>query len=282
MGLYTTDSLVPLARAIVAGPPGQPERADRLGDVEAARRHLAHGTPPTPTLEAITTRSVDALRAYLDGERGVVAGRADEAQADYGRAIAADSTFWFAYFRLGNVAGMVRRQASIRHDQAYWSHRAPPPPPRAHAHRGHPRRQRTLLAARAARGDRPQYPDYWPAWLMLGDGLVHSYPYIGSPARTPGGRWSGWSSSIRGGGAWGHLAWIYQTDRDTARLARSLDAVDRLGGGPRSSSRTRGPTSPPLPDRPGTSRRAVGRAISPGQPVSHGHGINCKGRWLSA
>jgi hypothetical protein len=48
---------------------------------------------------AVTTRSLPALRAYLEGERLVNEYRMRAAAAAFARAIAADSTFWFAYWR---------------------------------------------------------------------------------------------------------------------------------------------------------------------------------------
>ncbi len=78
VGLYSSDSLRPLARTVVVGPS---DSLSALTD-SVTWRVLAevwrHGTPPTPTLGAITTRSVEALRAYLDGEEASIAGKHDE------------------------------------------------------------------------------------------------------------------------------------------------------------------------------------------------------------
>ena len=231
VGLYTSDSLRPLARAVVIGPP---DSLSALTD-SVTWRVLAEvwrrGKPPTPTLGAITTRSVEALRAYLDGEEASIAGRHDEAKADYGRAIAADSTFWYAYFRSANVLGWYEGSADSATIEAYWSHRALLP-----------RREQLLIEVtqadsglfwKRARLEElvAQYPDYWPAWFMLGDGLVHAYPYIGSSradARRALERVVELNPRMLY--AWGHLVWIYQADRDTAAAARALDAVERLGG----------------------------------------------------
>ncbi len=124
VGLYSSDSLKPLARAVVVG---SPDSLSALTD-SVTWRVLAevwrHGKAPTPTLEAITTRSVEALRAYLDGEAASIAGRHEEAAADYARAIAADSTFWYAYFRSANVAGWAEGDPDSATVEAYSSHRA--------------------------------------------------------------------------------------------------------------------------------------------------------------
>lgn len=52
-----------------------------------------------PNLAAITTSSVPALRAYLEGELAIAGARFRAAPLAFARAIDADSTFWFAYWR---------------------------------------------------------------------------------------------------------------------------------------------------------------------------------------
>ena len=54
------------------------------------------GTPPSPSIQDITTHSIPAMRAFLDGERLSVAGHWSEAADAYRAAIKADSTFWDA------------------------------------------------------------------------------------------------------------------------------------------------------------------------------------------
>jgi TolB-like protein len=230
VGLFSSDSLVPLARAVVTG---SPDSLSALTDSVTWRVLDAvwrRGTAPTPTLEAITTRSVEALRAYLDGEQASVAGRIVEAKAAYGRAIAADSSFWFAYFRSVNAAGWTESDVDPAIKKAYWNHRALLP-----------RRERLLIEATDLdsglvwQRDRlealvHEYPDYWPAWFLLGDGYVHTYPYIGSTradARRSLERAVALNPRLTY--AWAHLAWMYQMDRNTAPFAHSLDVLDRLG-----------------------------------------------------
>ena len=233
VGLYTTDSLSTLARrSVVAAPESLSALTDSLvwkllGDI------WRYGNPPTPTLEAITTRSVDALRAFLDGERASVAGDHEEARAAYGRAIAADSSFWFAYFRLGNVAGWAEFDVDSATEHAYWTHR-------------HllPRRERMLIEA--ARGDsgsfkqRAQleeivrrYPDYWPAWWMLADPLMHNWGSIGASegdARKALERVVELNPTMVL--AWEHLVWLAGSLRDTALMTRGLETLERLGAEP--------------------------------------------------
>ncbi len=233
VGLYTTDSLTTLARqSVLADPESLSALTDSvvwklLGDI------WRRGRPPTPSLEAITTKSVVALRAFLDGEREAVAGNHTEAQAAYGRAIAADSNFWFAYFRQGNVAGWAEADVDSATEHAYWTHR-------------HllPQRERKLVEA--ARGDSgffrqraqlealvERYPDYWPAWWMLADNQLHFYGHIGSTgadARRALERVVELNPRMVYG--WEHLAWLAARERDTTTQARALGMLERLGAGP--------------------------------------------------
>ena len=57
------------------------------------------GGAPTPSLASVTTRSIPALRAFLDGERQIVEGRWRTAPEAFERAFTEDSTFWLAYWR---------------------------------------------------------------------------------------------------------------------------------------------------------------------------------------
>ena len=60
---------------------------------------------------AVTTNSLDALKHYLAGERNLRGGEGefDSAIAGFQRAIARDSTFALAYYRLGVAAGWAQR-----------------------------------------------------------------------------------------------------------------------------------------------------------------------------
>ena len=233
VGMYTSDSLKPLGRGtVLAG-------ADSLSALtdSVVWRLLAeiwrYGRAPTPTLQAVTTRSVAALRAYLDGERLLEAGHGDEAKAAYGRAIAADSTFWFAYFRHEHPLGWHEDPDSAM-EAAYWTHR-------------HllPERERILVEASRLdsgltwqRGRLEQlvrrYPDYSPGWWLLGDQLLHVYPHIGATkeeARNAFERVVALTPTMIG--AWDHLAWTASAMGDTATAARALDTLEAMGSGTR-------------------------------------------------
>ena len=97
----------------------------------------------------------------------------------YGRAIASDSTFWFAYFRYGHPMGWHEEPDSAT-KAAYWNHR-------------HllPERERLLVEAsqldsglvwqwRRLEELVQRYPDYSPGWWLLGDQLLHVFPHVGA------------------------------------------------------------------------------------------------------
>ena len=232
VGLFTSDSLRPLGRGTVLA---APDSLSALTD-SVVWRLLAeiwrYGRAPTPTIEAVTTRSVDALRAYLDGERMLVAGDGEQAKAAYGRAIASDSTFWFAYFRYGHPMGWHEEPDSAT-KAAYWNHR-------------HllPERERLLVEAsqldsglvwqwRRLEELVQRYPDYSPGWWLLGDQLLHVFPHVGATpmeARDAFERVVTLTPGMVGG--WEHLAWAAAGLGDTGTIVRAVDALERLGAGP--------------------------------------------------
>jgi serine/threonine-protein kinase len=58
---------------------------------------------------AVTTRSLPALKEFLEAERNLRNGKPDSAIAGFQRAIAEDSTFALAYYRLAVAAGWAER-----------------------------------------------------------------------------------------------------------------------------------------------------------------------------
>ena len=60
---------------------------------------------------AVTTRSLPALRAFLEAERSLRNGKPDTAIAGFQRAIEEDSTFALAHYRLAVAAGWAERHA---------------------------------------------------------------------------------------------------------------------------------------------------------------------------
>ena len=132
-----------------------------------------------PSFELLRTRSVPALRAFLEGENHLLANEWGAAEEAYARAIAEDSTFWFAYRRVWLAADwMFSAYRRAREDSIAWEHRS-----------GFPERERLLMeydrhetfAGRlAALADvTRRFPDYWYGWFEYGDYIVHNGTRIG-------------------------------------------------------------------------------------------------------
>jgi serine/threonine protein kinase/tetratricopeptide (TPR) repeat protein len=182
----------------------------------------------TPNLAAITTASVPALRAYLDGELAISQSRFRAAAPAFARAIAADSTFWFAYWRYlyslawhGQAVDSVIAAAVVEHRE------------------GFPQPDRRLVAARMSDGQTEQidslmaitdqYPTWWPAWFDLGDKLTHHGPFLGhsfDDARDALERVV--ELNPRFVPAWQHLFWIAIHRRDTTRSGEAFDRLTEL------------------------------------------------------
>ena len=108
----TRDTLAEsLSSASVEGDTGQLfELVDRLSGELLASRRLGQGFRLVQTA-VLTTHSLPALKAYLDGERNLRAGygQFDSAIAGFQNAVAQDSTFALGYYRLAVAAGWAGR-----------------------------------------------------------------------------------------------------------------------------------------------------------------------------
>jgi hypothetical protein len=106
-------------------------------------------------------------------------------------------------------------------------------------HTAFPRPDRMLVEARLAGGQREriaalrtiteQYPTYWPAWLELGDKLIHHGAFLGhafDEARDALGRVV--ELNPRFVPAWEHLFWIAVHRRDGERSGRILERLTEL------------------------------------------------------
>jgi DNA-binding SARP family transcriptional activator/TolB-like protein len=135
--------------------------------------------PPVPAEPALATRSLPALRAFWEGERATSQDRWRDAAEHFARAIALDSTWWFAYWRYGYARSTVEAEVPTGIREAYESHRFE-----------FPDRDRLLIEARMAdslseRLDRHRaltraYPAYWHAWWDYANRLVHDGPLLGT------------------------------------------------------------------------------------------------------
>ncbi len=236
-GLFTSDSLTPIARASVSA---SPDSVAVLSDsiTRALLQYIwRRGEPPTPSLDAaLKTRSAPALRAFLEGERALVENRWEDAAEAYASAIAADSTFWLPYWRYAFSRGYWEGQEiDSAIVNAFQTHRSDlPAADRLSIESFMAYRDSFSIAIARAKEVTQRFPDSWFGWLVYGDYLVHRAPILGfrvaeagpvleralqlNPRLTP---------------AWEHLIWVYCKSRDPTGATRGLEAaLGRLGAGP--------------------------------------------------
>jgi hypothetical protein len=143
------------------------------------RQVWRRGEPPSPSLAAVTTRSLPALRAFLDGERELEAMRLEQAALAFRSAIAADSTFWLAHYRYALAQSWNESTVEPEVLQVVRMHRA-----------DFPEREQLLMALLVdsmpltervgrARAVTQRFPEYWPGWLAYADVLAHAGPFVG-------------------------------------------------------------------------------------------------------
>ena len=133
------------------------------------------GELPSVNLSSVTTKSVSALKAYLEGEAAFRHANFDAAIDALGRAVELDSTFALAYYRLASSYG--------------WKETTNHPLTQENRARALefvdrlPERQALLVRIENSRGD-PQtlelakdavarYPDDPEAWYLLGELYLH-------------------------------------------------------------------------------------------------------------
>ena len=168
-------------RAAAAGQAELFDLVDELARQLLAAAGVSPGTRLT-RIAALTTDSLDALRAYLLGERELRAGRYFDAMEGFQAAVEADASFALAYYRLAAAAAgcALPDLARAFADQGY-----------EHSGRLSPHDQLVFRAQRAWLHGAVQeaeslyntttgtYPDDVEAWFHLGDLLFHSNPLRG-------------------------------------------------------------------------------------------------------
>jgi hypothetical protein len=228
LGLYDADSLVPLIEGLQVT-----SHRDSIGPLTdsvtwAVLRHVwQRGEPPSPSLAAVTTRSLPALRSFLDGERHLERGWWYSAALAYRSAIAVDSSFWLAYFRYADAQswndGDVEpdiMDVMLHHLDVL------------------PERERLLVEAYGRPGEwgtpdlykevTRRFPAYWPAWFKWGDWLHHVGPLRGYT-------WKDADEALRRAvalnpslaPAWDHL-FRNSVGYDTLRSAQALTRLEQV------------------------------------------------------
>jgi len=182
--LYEGEEAEPSAHASVEGDTTQLlELVDRLAGELLVKRKAGAEYRLTQTA-LLTTRSLPALKEFLNAEQNLRRRQLDTAIAGYQRAVAADSTFALAYYRLAVAAGWTDRHAlsseAVTRAQSLSSRLSD--------------RDRRLVSAYAAyrRGDPDaaereyravldNFPDDLEAEFQLGDVLYQYNPLRGRP-----------------------------------------------------------------------------------------------------
>ena len=173
----------PTATGVVSG---AADSVFALVDKLAARLLGGLGDPAADRLRriaSITTASLPAFKSYLDGEELMRTGQFERAADSYLTAIALDSTFAVAHYRLAlarewaplpgedsaaSAAARFGARLSTRDHQLLEAFREW----RAGNATGAERAYRALLA---------RYPDDVDAWSQLGEILFHHGPLVGQP-----------------------------------------------------------------------------------------------------
>ena len=230
-GLFTTDSAKSIARATVTAAPDSLTALTDSATWTLLREVWRSRAPPTPSLAAITTRSVPALRAFLEGEQNIVENRWRAAADAFSRAMEADSSFWLAYRRFAYSREWRFDPVDSTIVNAYRDHRF-----------DLPERERLLIEANMTDSARVtlsrlkeitrRYPDYWPGWLAYADRFVHVAPLLGYTSADARAALEG---TVRLNpnlaAVWQHLFWV-AIPFDTATAVHALEEYTRLGGGP--------------------------------------------------
>jgi TolB-like protein len=184
-----------------------------------------------PDQSSLTTRPLPALRAYLEGEQALARSDYVTATAAFERALRADTSFWFAYWR--SLYPRVREGVPPADSAAMrqvFERRAT-----------FPRADRLLLDSRLAPDRRTRqsllnevtrdFPHYWPGWFDHANHLIHFGPFDGSSydqARAALERVVELNPGFIP--AWDHLFWIAVIQRDTslARVTRGRGGVSPM------------------------------------------------------
>jgi tetratricopeptide (TPR) repeat protein len=231
LGIYRTDTHAPLGPVIVVRAPLDSLVALSDSITLALLRQIWRGTPPSVFVEDVTTHSLPALSAFLEGEREAVAGHWPEAADAFRRAATADTTFWVAGWRYYQALGWQGKEDDDPRIHTYASHLAAFEP-----------RDRTIIRAEDTyrvetfeqhlnrfRDLAEQYPDDWVAAMEYGDHLAHAAPLAGhtkAEARKVLERATSLNPALTD--AWDHLL-QESLGQDSSDARMALDALARLG-----------------------------------------------------
>jgi tRNA A-37 threonylcarbamoyl transferase component Bud32/TolB-like protein len=229
IGLFTTDSTKSVARVTVSGPRHDVSALTDSITWAVLRQVWRTRGAPTPSITALTTHSVPALRSFLEGERAITEGRFARAEEAFGRALEADSSFWLAYRRYEFARSWRFKPVDSVIFARYRANR-----------QALPERERLLIEALMpdSLGDRDvrllkltqRFPDFWPAaWEYADENLTHRGGLLGHTRREAQAaleRTIALNPDLTG--AWDHLLWMGIHNRDSGATRRALAANARV------------------------------------------------------
>jgi TolB-like protein len=225
----------PLARATVTAPLDSVAALTDTAARALLRQVWSRGSPPTPSLDvALRTRSVAALRSFLQGEGEMTHGDWDHAATSYRQAMEADPTFWPAYARHVFARNWTQLEQNDSTLALLGRHRSELPE----------RERLTTEVILLAEGDSigavleqartlsERYADSWFGWLIYGDMALHNGPLLGRSIDE--GR--AFQRALRLNPdlipVWEHLMLLALVERDTAAAGNALHELGRLNAGP--------------------------------------------------
>ncbi len=235
--VYDLESEERLGGERVEGTPDSIFRlVDDLSIALLARILEDEGALPRVDLASVTTHSVQALKAFLEGE--ALFRRSDFARAipAYDRAVETDSTFALAYSRMSEAYGWVERGGGPRTlEYLELAERYADRLPTREAELLRVRlawSRNTRDATELARAASEKYPDDPEAWNLLGEVYHHlRFQSLASRADID----DAFRKATRLDPAYGP-AYIHPLDNaffyaDSVQAAQLLPVLDRLGGG---------------------------------------------------
>jgi TolB-like protein len=224
-GLFATDGDELVARSSVTAPPENIMALTDSATWAVLREVWRGGDAPTPSIAAITTRSILALRSYLEGEAAYRAYAMDSAAEAFSQAMDADPAFWLAYRRYWDARTWNSRPVDSSVVAAFQDHRSElPERVRLHIEAD----MTTSLSDRMARLQEltQRFPDYWPAWMDYGDWIYH---WGGMAGYTTADAVAAFERTVALNPAlvpvFNHMQALYQFRRDTVGLQRVIDAT---------------------------------------------------------
>jgi tetratricopeptide (TPR) repeat protein len=216
--------------------------ADRLFELvdelvaELLRERFSGPASRLSRISALTTHSLPALKAYLVGEAALRSGHYRDAMTSFQTAVAADSTFALAWYRLSVTADWTSAPQEIRRAAAEQAVRFGE---RLSAHdrqlldafltfrRGAGSEAETRLRAILA-----SYPEDVDAWYQLGENIFHYRPDLGGSISESREAWERVLEvqpddvlSLT------HLARVAAAEGRTAELDSIVDHTMRVGAG---------------------------------------------------